>query len=199
MPMRRRLRRHPLAHWLLVGGLAMLTALFVGRRAADADAARAAWGTTKPVVVATHAIEAGTAITAADVTLEHWPAAVVGDGALDALPIGRAARTALGARDIVRADDVAGTGVNGLSALIPDGWRAVAIARGNTSIAVARGDHVDLVVATADGAEAAALARDALVLAADAKTITVAVPAATADRVAAAIATAAVVPVLRGG
>ena len=194
---RRRLRRHPLAHWLLVLGLAVLSALVVGRRTADADAARAAWGATKPVVVATRAIDAGATIDADDVALQRWPAAVVGTSALDALPVGRAVRVALAPGDMLRVDDIAPTGVAGLAALIPDGWRAVAVARGTASVAVARGDRVDLVAATADGA-AAMVARDALVLAADAKTITVAVPSDVADRVAGALATTAVVAVLRG-
>jgi len=194
---RRRLRRHPLAHWLLVLGLATLSALVVGRRTAEADAARAAWGTTKTVAVATRAIDAGATIDAAAVSLERWPSAVVADNALEALPIGRAARVALSPGDMLRADDIAPEGVTGLAALIPDGWRAVAVARGTASVAVARGDHVDLVVATSDGSAATA-ARGALVLAADAKTLTVAVPGDVADRVAAALATAAVVPVLRG-
>ena len=53
---RLRIRRRPVLYWALTGALALVTALVVSSTVAAAREARAGYGTTRSVVVATHDI-----------------------------------------------------------------------------------------------------------------------------------------------
>ena len=88
-------------------------------------------------------------------------------------------------------------------ALIPPGWRALAVPVADAALPLSVGDRLDLVAAVGgtDSSEsrspAFVLAENALVVAVDEQSVTVAIPADDAPRVAFGIVTGSVVPALR--
>jgi len=78
----------------------------------------------------------------------------------------------------VLAGRVAPDGLHGAAALVPAGWRALAIPVAPTVIALEVGDHVDLVAgfdvaqSTTDRSPSLTVARDALVVAVDEQRVT---------------------------
>ena len=78
VPLHRLVRTQPalVRRWLAVAVLCSVTALLVGRSIADAEQARARWGTTVPVLVSHVAVERGDAL-APLVSVRRWPTAVV--------------------------------------------------------------------------------------------------------------------------
>lgn len=191
------MRTHPTAHWIVVLGLAALTGTTVASTISHGDAARRAWGSTRAVAVATRHLDAGTTLTAADVRIATWPVAIAPETALATAPSGRTLLAPVDAGEPLMATRVAPDGLSGVAALVPAGWRAVAIAVPPASLALRAGDHVDLVATTAAGPAAVTVARDALVVAIDGRAVTVAVPAIVVEDVASALAAGAVLPVLR--
>ena len=204
-PLVRRLRYHPATRWLVVGMVVMVAATVVHRASAGAADARHRWGDTRTVAVARHRIPIGATIGADDVTTQSWPVALVPEGALDVAPSGRTATATIEAGEAVVAGRVAPDGLHGTTALVPAGWRALAIPVAPTVIALAVGDHVDLVAgfdvagANADRSPSLTVARDALVVAVDEQRVTVAVRDDEAERVAFAVVAGTVVPALRSG
>jgi hypothetical protein len=105
----------------------------------------------------------------------------------------------------VLAGRLAPEGLQGVAALVPTGWRALAMPAGRAALRLSVGDRVDLVAAvdgtTDDASESPSfvLADNALVVAVDDESVTVAVPAEDAPRVALGIVTGSVVPALRSG
>jgi len=202
-PLVHRLRYRPVTRWFLTGLVVVVAATVVQRTSAGAADARHRWGDTRTVAVARHRIPIGAVIDGDAVTTQHWPVAVVPDGALADVPSGRTATAAIEAGEAVLAARVAPDGLRGAAALVPAGWRALAIPVAPTVIALAVGDHVDLVAgfdvagATTDRSPSLTVARDALVVAVDEQRVTVAVRDDEAERVAFAIVAGTVVPALR--
>ena len=191
----RRARRSPVLWWLVAGGVALQAALRVGAIDDEAVAARAAWGEPVPVVVAVRDLAPGDVVGAVDVTVEHWPPAVVPAAALDEPPVGRTVSAAIVAGEVVVAARVAPDGLSGVAALLPSGWRAVAVPAGGGGFGsdlppLAVGDRVDVLAGTATFDDVAldleVVAGAALVVDVTDTTVTVGVPAASAPAVAAA-------------
>ena len=181
-----RLRRHPFGFWLLTFLLAGLTAAAVLRAGAAAEG----WGPTVPVVVMARPVEPGSVVAAADVRVVEWPARVAPGEALRsaAEAVGRVAVVSLAPGEPVVRRRLAPDGLVGVAALVPPGYRAVALPVDGPALALRVGDRVDVlatfeseptvvvvesvpVVAVADPAEADGA-------------VTVAVPASTLPRLA---------------
>ena len=147
----RRLARSPLAYWAAVVALACFTAFTVAGPVDKAAAQAARYGHLRPVVTATRAVEVGSVVSAADVTVRSMPAAFLPEGALAATSavVGRTVVVPLFRGVAVVAGNLAPEGLEGLAALLPAGTRAVAVPSGPASVALRRGDRVD-VLATFD-------------------------------------------------
>jgi pilus assembly protein CpaB len=199
------IRRHRRLYWLVALALAGVSAHEIASAVARAEAARAAWGESQTVLVAQHRLEFGDVVGASDVATESWPAAVVprgaGNGPDDV--VGRTVVEVVEPGEAVLTSRLAPDGLHGVTALVPSGWRALAVPLGSAPLPLSVGDHVDLVAAvdgTTDDASrspAFVLADNALVLAVDGQSVTVAVPADDSPRVALGIVTGSVVPALR--
>jgi Flp pilus assembly protein CpaB len=190
----RRLARSPLAYWVAVVALAAFTAITVAGQVGEAGAQAARYGPLRPVVTATRAVEVGSVLRAADVTVRPMPAAFLPEGAVAATAdvVGRTVVVPLFQGAPVVAANVAPEGLEGLAALLPPRTRAVAVPAGAESVAVRRGDRVD-VLATFDppplGEEPTfPVAEAALVVDVGPEAVAVAVPAEDTARVAYAVA-----------
>jgi SAF domain len=173
------LARRPWLYWLAVLLLAGIAGLVVADAASGVEAARRSWGVTRPVVVAVADVAPGEQLD--DLTEVHpRPAPMVPAEAMSELPADATARQLIAAGEIVMSHDVAAT--DGPQALIPDGWRAVAVAEPVPSGA-AVGDEV----AVASGG--IVVADEGVVVGALAEGVLVAVPAEVAAQVAQASAT----------
>jgi len=198
-----RLRYHPAARWVVLAALLAVAATVVHHTTARAADERRQWGATRTVAVARHRIATGSTIGAADVESASWPLAMVPDSAVDTVPDGRTTTATIEAGEAVLTTRLAPEGLHGVAALVPEGWRALAVPVAPTVLALAIGDHVDLIAgfdvgnASADRSPTLVVARDAVVVAADEQRVTVAVPDEDAERVAFAIVAGTVVPALR--
>lgn len=198
-----RLRRHPATRWVVAALVVVVPFTVAQRSAASAARERHRWGDTRVVAVARHRISIGDTISDDAVGTESWPAAVVPEGALETVPSGRTALATIEPGEAVLGARVAPDGAHGAAALVPSGWRALAIPVAPTVIALGVGDHVDLIAgfdvgnSGGDRSPSLVVARDAVVVAVDDQRVTVAVPDDDAERVAFAIVAGTVVPALR--
>lgn len=205
----RHVLRLPLAWWCVVALLSALTAAVVWLQLAAATRARAAYGRTVTVAVVQRHIAAGDRLGAGDLRLVARPAGVVPTGALTRLPEGRTAKVALVPGEVLVRSRVADAGIDGVAALVPSGWRALAVPADVAALpALQAGDRVDVLV-TAAGVEVAAgdgpqeaptvvVAENAVVVGATDDAVTIAVPAAATTRVAYGVTTQAITLALRG-
>lgn len=147
----RRLARSPLAYWVAVVALAAFTAFTIAGQVDRAGAQAARYGRLRPVVMATRAIELGSLLGPADVVVRSMPAAFLPEGALAARGdvVGRTVVVPVFQGAAVVAANLAPDGLEGLTALLPAGARAVAVPTGPESVPLRRGDRVD-VLATFD-------------------------------------------------
>jgi Flp pilus assembly protein CpaB len=131
----------------------MVAARLVG----NAGALAAQYGPLRPVVVATQPLEPGIVVTAAALTVRQLPASAVPQGAVGSIDdaAGRTVVAPVFADVPVVAAQLAPDGRRGLTALLPAGSRAVAVPNGRPSLALVRGDAVD-VLATFDDLPGAA-------------------------------------------
>jgi Flp pilus assembly protein CpaB len=175
----------------------------VQRTAGTALDARDQWGRSRTVVVARQRIVMGSTIDGSAVAAASWPAAMVPEGAVTESPIGQTALATIEPGEAVNRARLAPVGLSGVAALVPPGWRALAIPVGPTVVDLSVGDQVDLIAgfdtASASGGRAPAftVAERAVVVAVDERRVTVAVDADDAPRVAFAIVAGTVVPALR--
>jgi Flp pilus assembly protein CpaB len=190
----RRLARSPLAYWAAVVALAGFTALTVAGQVERAGAQAARYGRLRPVVTATRAVEVGSVVQPADVAVRAMPAAFLPEGALGATSavVGRTVVVPLFRGGAVLAGNLAPAGLAGVAALLPPDTRALAVPSGPTSVALRRGDRVD-VLATFDPPPAGeeptfAVAEAALVVDVGPEAVAVAVASQDAKRVAYAAA-----------
>lgn len=96
------------------------------------------------------------------------------------------------------ADREAPDGRSGVAALVPAGHRAIALPVTVAPLPVMVGDHVDVLVASADGSRSRVVARAARVVAAGEEVVTVALPAADATAAADGLAGGVVTLALHG-
>jgi Flp pilus assembly protein CpaB len=187
--------------------LAGFTANAISSALSRAEAARAGWGETRSVLVAQHRLDVGDVIGEGDIAAASWPAAVVPRGAVPGArdAVGRTVVQVIEPGEAVLAARLAPEGLHGVAALVPPGWRALALPAGPAPLPLSVGDRIDLVAAVGGTDEAASqspsfvLADNAVVVAVDERSVTVAVRAEDAPRVALGIVTGSVVPALRAG
>jgi Flp pilus assembly protein CpaB len=196
------LRRFPLLYWAAAVSMAVLTAVFVGRVVSAAETRSTRFGALRTVPVVVRAVEAGSVIEPGSWESRAVPSALVPNGELAERPEDRTALVALAPGEVLLAAKVAPTGLRGVAALVGPGERALAVPLGAGTPPVSRGDTVD-VLATFDPETAAAeptfpVAVGARVLSRDDESVTVAVPARDAPRVAFAIAAGTVTLALGG-
>lgn len=137
--------RPPPLRLVLVAVLAVVVALAVHRSTSAAAEVADRLGTTTPVVVARHQLAAGDAIAPGDVTLVERPVAHLPDGAVTDDPTGRTVTAAVHAGEVLVGGRLAGAGRDGATALVPDGWRAVAVPVFEAPLPLRPGDLVDVV------------------------------------------------------
>jgi hypothetical protein len=166
---RHEVARRPWLYWAAVGVAVLATVVTARAESRQVDRARAAWGTTRDVLVATAPMRAGDRV--GDATeVRALPEAMVPDAAVGADDTDLVVRHDVAPGEIVADTDVAAR--SGPAALVPSGWAAVPVTVGSTG-AYAVGDHVavvsgglelsgdGLVVAVADLALVVAVPRDA--------------------------------------
>jgi pilus assembly protein CpaB len=200
----RRLARSPLAYWVAVVALAALTASTIAGQVNRAGVKEAQYGRLRPVVTAARAVEIGAVVRSADVVVRAMPAAFLPEGAVTATDdvVGRTVVVPLFRGSPVVAGQLAPDGLEGLAALLPEGGRAVAVPTGPASVALRRGDRVD-VLATFDPPPAGEdptfpVAEAALVVDVGPEAVALAVEREEAVRVAYAVAAGVVTLVLTG-
>ena len=152
-----RLARSPIAYWVVVAVLALLTGMVAARVVGNAGALAARYGPLQPVVVAVRALEPGSVVTEADVTVRQLPGDVVPKGTLSSTDAatGRTVVAPIFPGVPMVAAQLAPDGRRGLTALLPPGSRAVAVPNGRPSLVLVRGDAVDVLATFDDLADAA--------------------------------------------
>ncbi|HEY4377396.1 MAG TPA: hypothetical protein VGM93_09565 [Acidimicrobiales bacterium] len=201
VPLHRRIayQRTAVRHWLVVLGLAVVTALVVSRALARGEAAERRWGVTVPVLVATRAIGASRPLAGA-VQVKRRPVGVVPAGALRDLRLGARAADPIERGEIITAHRVA----SGSAAGIGSRERTVALPLGRAPLPVHPGEAVEVWAtydpSSADGGPLTRrVAASARVVDAGHDAVTVAVDSDDAASVARAAALATVTLVGRSG
>lgn len=201
-----RRRRRALVYWAVTLALAVGSGATVARLFSEAEAAAARYGSLREVPVVVRAVQAGEVIHPEDVEQRSLPAAFVPDGEVAVDSVGRTAVVTLVPGEVVLANRVAPRGQRGAAALIPAGWRALAVPAGpGGRPRMKRGDRVDVLATFDPTGQAGAreptvvVATAALVVDVDDEidVVTVAVAAGDAPRLAFAIAAASVTLALR--
>jgi pilus assembly protein CpaB len=134
------------------------------------------------------------------VALESRPEGVIPPGALSEPPVGRVALVALVPGEVLLDSRVAPEGLTGVAALVPEGWRAVAVPATTVTGAIPVldiGDRVDVLV-TLGEPPTVVVADDAVVVDVNDESVTVAVPRDDAPRVAFGVVAGGVTLALRG-
>lgn len=187
---RRQLRRvhllvttRPLAYWAVMLAVAVGLAALVQGSLSAAASARASWGTTTEVLVATRDLRPGDALDAAAVEPRRLPIALVADGVLTRLPAGAVVAAPIAAGEPVHGLRVGRGGASPVAALLPPGTRGVAMPRPE-GLPLAPGDRVD-VVASLTGT---IVGERAVVVAVAERAVVVAIPLEALGAVAAAVA-----------
>lgn len=151
----RAVARSNLAYWAVAVAVALATTLLVAGLAGRASSLSSRYGALRPVVVADRDIGLGRVIEADDVSERQVPASLVPGDAPDREDevLGRVVVAPAVAGLPLVPGHLAPTGSVGLSALVPDGSRAVAVPNSSSATPVRAGDRVD-VLATLDPAAA---------------------------------------------
>jgi Flp pilus assembly protein CpaB len=158
-------RRAPWIRQVLALALAAGSVAWALHATDHAAAVRAAYGTLQRVAVARHPLAAGATVTAADVSWRDLPRIALPAGPATA-PLGATALEPIGAGQILTTDELSGAhSRGGLSALVPPGEQAVAVPLADGALALAPGDHVDVVAPSRDSSGTGrVVVRDAPVL-----------------------------------
>lgn len=179
--------RHRVVYWSVVACLMMVVGATLVIESRRVNAARDAWGDVVEVWIADADIASGAPLAATRTTV---PLAMVPARALTGdLPADAVARQHVSRGEMLVEPDI----VSGRLPLVPDGWRAVAIAADDTTLELAMGDRVDVV------AGGAVLASDGVVVQVGAGAVTIGVAAEDAPSVAVAALDRSAVVVFRPG
>lgn len=201
-PARFPILRLPPLRLVLAVALALACSLVVLRATGRAEAAVDRYGRQATAWVVRSDLVPGDAIGAGDVTAELRPAAFVPAGAVADDPTGRRAAGLLRPGEVVVEHRLAGGDRRGAAALVPQGWRAVAVPALEAALPVEVGQRVDVLAAmdpSGTGPVGTVVAPDGVVVhVADDGTVTVAVPPSQAGRVIAALASGLVALALVG-
>ena len=203
---RSRVSRSPIAFWVTVALLALVTASVVARLVGRADALAARYGPLRPVVVAARDVERGTELGQADLAVRHVPAAFLPPGAFAAAAeaTGRTPVAPLVAGQPVLAGHLAPEGRSGVAALLPPGSRGVSLPAAGAPALVRRGDVEDVLATfdpslTGESEPALAVAVGGLVVDVQPDTAVVAVSPEEARRIAFAVSHGTVTLVVTPG
>lgn len=194
----RRARRSRLGWWLCAVVVGVTATVQLRAATAEVQRARAAWGATVAVAVASRDLPAGHRLAAGDLHAEHWPTALVPDGASTTVEhlAGRALRAEVVAGEAVLEVRLAAEGSSTLAGRLPPGHEAVGI-DARTAPPLEVGDRVDVVDTSGVGT---VVAEGAVVVdVADDGTVTVAIPEDRAPTVARAGALAPLALTLLAG
>ena len=204
--LRTRLRRRPVAWWLLTLALAGVTGQVVSSAVSRAEQGGARYGDARPVLVVTAELAAGAVLTDADAELRSLPAALVPDASVGAEALGSRVRSALFPGEVVHRDRLAPAGMSAVAAVLPPGTRGVAVARGEDALPLEPGDVVDVLATVgavapeeAGTAPTVTVTSGAVVVATGEAAVTIAVPLDDTARVAYAAAIGVVTLALVGG
>lgn len=182
--------------------LALVCGLVVLRATGRAEAAVDRYGRAASAWVVTRPLEPGDVVGDDDVVAETRPASFLPSGAVTEDPVGRRATQVLHRGEVVVEHRLAGGDRRGAAALVPEGWRAVAVPALEAALPVEVGQRVDVLAAldpTGTGAIGSTVAEDGIVVhVGDDDTVTVAVTASQATRIVAALATGVVALALVG-
>lgn len=194
--------RRPSPRAVLVVAVALLTGVVVHRTTAEAEATAARYGLRSTVAVVSRDLAAGDTVRPGDVALLERPVALVPDDAVTDDPTGRVVRDDVVTGEVLVARRLADADRSGTTALVPAGWRAMAIPVVDAPLPVSRGDHVDVVASfdpsMADGQPSQVVAEGAVVVDVSDDALTVAVPRRDVTRVAFALANGIVTLALVG-
>lgn len=172
--------------------LALLSALLVVRTTGRAEAAVDRYGSQVTTWVVVSSLEPGDEVGSGDVVAEPRPGSFVPSGAVTDDPSGRRVTEALSPGEVVVEHRLAGGDRRGAAALVPEGWRAVAVPALEAALPVEVGQRVDVLAAvdpSGTGAVGTTVAEDGVVVhVADDGTVTVAVTPSQATRVVSALA-----------
>lgn len=182
--------------------LALACGLVVARATGRAEAAVDRYGGSATAWVLDTTLEPGDEIRADDVVVESRPAAFLPTGAVAEDPVGRRVTGVLRPREVVVEHRLAGGDRRGAAALVPEGWRAVAVPALEAALPVEVGQRVDVLAAldpAGTGAVGSTVAEDGVVVhVAEDGTVTVAVTPSQAARIVAALASGVVALALVG-
>ncbi|MEI7593200.1 MAG: SAF domain-containing protein [Actinomycetes bacterium] len=135
---------HRIGRWLLAAGLALAAAAIVASTANDAATTVAALGTTRSVRVARHDLDIGDVIGRDDFEFREWPVGDLPHDVAELDPVGQVVVATIVAGEIISSRRLGPHGISGLAALVPDGFRAIAIPIEGTGTQVRVGDRVDM-------------------------------------------------------
>ncbi len=144
-PSRFPLLRPPPLRLVVAVVLALAVGVAVHRTTASAEAVTADLGSTAVVAVVDRPLAPGDEITPGDVVMQARPVGHLPAGAVVDDPTGRTVRAGVVAGEVLVADRLAGAGRDGAGALVPPGWRGVAIPIVDAAIPARPGDVVDVV------------------------------------------------------
>lgn len=201
-PARFPILRPPPLRLVLVVLLAVAVGMAVHRTTARAAAVTAQLGETTRVALAQRDVAVGQRLEPGDVTLVDRPVAHVPPGAVADDPTGETVREALHPGEIVLERRLAVEGRSGAAALVPEGWRAVAVPVLDAPLPARRGDTVDVVASydptLVERDPSRVVAAGAVVVAVTDEAVTVAVPSPRVTDVAFALANGIVTLALAG-
>jgi Flp pilus assembly protein CpaB len=177
----RRLERRRLTAFVAAIAVASVVAL----RGNAAERSREAWGTTRPVLVATATLAPGATLDTSTTAIDHLPARLVPAGALTTLPAGRRVRTEVGTGEMLTTARLAPRGLGATAAALPAGTAAVTVVLDEAAAPLRAGDVVDAYrgartdpyapEGTTSGDAAEVVAAGAVVISVDARGATLAV------------------------
>jgi Flp pilus assembly protein CpaB len=188
--------------WAATVVLAVAAGTLAAATVQRAEQAREGYGTTRRVPVAAHALSVGAEVGDDDVTWAERPEIGLPDGVADD-PAGRVVTEPIERGEVVLGRRLSGETDGGLAALVAPGHRALAVPVEAAPPGVEVGDRVEAYapgstgasladLARAQGSGARRVARDALVVAVDERSVTVSVAGADAPGFAAALLDGAV-------
>jgi Flp pilus assembly protein CpaB len=201
-PARFPILRPPPLRTVVAVTLAVACALVVLRTTGRAEATVDRYGRTATAWVLDTTVEPGDVLGVEDLVREPRPASFLPSGAVEEDPVGRRVTEVLRPGEVVVEHRLAGGDRRGAAALVPDGWRAVAVPALEAALPVEVGQRVDVLAAvdpTGTGAAGSTVAQDGVVVhVSEDATVTVAVTPAQATRIVAALASGVVALALVG-
>lgn len=181
--------RHRIGRWMLAAGAGLLAAAALNGAIADAESARADWGTSVDVVLTRRLLQAGEVVTADAVTVASVPAQLAPADAVSDIPVGLRVVSEVGPGEILVTRRLSSGPGSAAAIALPDGTRGVTLDRSQVFGDV--GDAVDL-HALVSGARLT----QGVVVHTDETSVTVAVASADAAAVVDAISQGGLVSVL---